>query len=63
MQHDTQWMRDVARECRTSALVLMEVAKEVPEFKDRLFALADSWLTLAALAERFSGRERTGTLH
>jgi len=38
--------------CRQHALVLLEIAKEAPEFKDRATALAQMWLTLAALEDQ-----------
>jgi hypothetical protein len=42
----------LADNCRTRALVLMEIAKETPEFKNRLFAVAQMWLCLAALVDQ-----------
>ena len=36
-------------ECRSRALVLMELAKEAPELKEQLLYVAQKWLTLAAL--------------
>ena len=44
-----------ASECRDRALILIEIAKEAPEFEDRLLALAQSWLTLAALEDLING--------
>lgn len=43
-----------ATECRERALVLMEIAKETPEFKDRFLAVAQLWLTLAALEDQIN---------
>ena len=34
-------------DCRSRALVLMEIANESPRFKEQALALAESWLTLA----------------
>jgi len=36
------------------AIVLMEMAKEAPEFKGQLLAVAESWLTLAALEDQIN---------
>ena len=41
-------------ECRSRALVLMELAKEAPELKEQLLYVAQKWLTLAALREQFN---------
>jgi hypothetical protein len=41
----------LADNCRTRALVLMEIAKEAPELKNQLFAVAQMWLCLSALIE------------
>jgi hypothetical protein len=43
-----------ATECRGRALVLMEMAEEVPEFKDRLLFVAELWLTLAAQEDQIN---------
>ena len=40
-------------DCRSHALVLMEIAKESPKFKEQTLALAESWLTLANIHNRF----------
>ena len=34
-------------DCRSRALVLMEIANKSPRFKEQALALAESWLTLA----------------
>jgi hypothetical protein len=34
-------------DCRSHALVLIEIANESPKFKEQALALAESWLTLA----------------
>ena len=44
----------LASDCRKRALVLMEMAKEVPEFQAQLLGVADLWLTLAALEDRIN---------
>jgi hypothetical protein len=38
--------------CWQHALVLLEIADEAPEFKDRAVALAQMWLTLAVLEDQ-----------
>jgi hypothetical protein len=45
-----------ATDCRRRALVLKEMAKEAeaPEFKGQLLAVAESWLTLAALEDQIN---------
>ena len=43
-----------ATDCRMRAIVLMEMAKEAPEFKGQLLAVAESWLTLAALEDQIN---------
>ena len=40
-------------DCRSHALVLMEIANESPKFKEQALALAESWLTLANIHNRF----------
>ena len=40
-------------DCRSCALVLMEIANESPKFKEQALALAESWLTLANIHNRF----------
>ena len=50
----------LTNECRSRALVLMELAKEAPELKDQLLYVAQKWLTLAALREQFNvGTDQT----
>src|SRR5471032_1791042 len=49
-----RWTMQFATECRGRALVLMEMAKEVPEFKDRLLFVAELWLELAALEDQIN---------
>jgi hypothetical protein len=39
--------------CRSHALVLIEIANESPKFKEQALALAESWLTLANIHNRF----------
>ena len=39
-------------DCRQHALVLLEIAHEAPEFRDRAVALAQMWLTLAVLEDQ-----------
>src|SRR5438105_8935999 len=40
-------------DCRSHALVLIEIANESPKFKEQALALAESWLTLANIHNRF----------
>jgi hypothetical protein len=40
-------------DCRSHALVLMEIANESPKFREQTLALAESWLTLANIHNRF----------
>jgi hypothetical protein len=40
-------------DCRSRALVLMEIANESPRFKGQALALAESWLTLANIHNGF----------
>ena len=40
-------------DCRSHALVLMEIANESPKFKEQALALAETWLTLANIHNRF----------
>jgi hypothetical protein len=40
-------------DCRSHALVLIEIATESPKFKEQALALAESWLTLANIHNRF----------
>jgi len=40
-------------DCRSHALVLTEIANESPKFKEQALALAESWLTLANIHNRF----------
>jgi hypothetical protein len=42
-----------ADDCRSHALVLIEIANESPKFKEQALALAESWLTLANIHNRF----------
>jgi hypothetical protein len=44
----------LASECRKRALVLMEIAKETPKFKDQLLAVSQLWLTLADLEDKIN---------
>jgi hypothetical protein len=46
--------------CRNHALLLLEIAKEAPEFKDRATDLADMWLTIADLEDQLGGDRRSG---
>jgi hypothetical protein len=41
-----------AADCWKRALVLLEIAKESPEFRDQAAAIARLWLTLAEIEER-----------
>jgi hypothetical protein len=43
-----------ATDCRERALVLMDAAKQAPKFKDRLLAVSQLWLTLAALEDQIN---------
>ena len=43
-----------ATECREHALVLTEMAKQAPEFRDRLLVVAQLWLTLATLEDQIN---------
>ena len=43
-----------ATECRGRALVLTEMAKQAPEFRDRLLVVAQLWLTLATLEDQIN---------
>src|SRR5437870_12830417 len=40
-------------DCRSHALVLIEIANESPKFKEQALALEESWLTLANIHNRF----------
>ena len=40
-------------DCRSHALVLIEIANESPKFKEQALALAETWLTLANIHNRF----------
>ena len=40
-------------DCRSHALVLMEIANEFQRFKEQVLALAESWLTIANIHNRF----------
>jgi hypothetical protein len=40
-------------DCRSHALVLIEIANESLKFKEQALALAESWLTLANIHNRF----------
>ena len=40
-------------DCRSHALVLMEIANVSPKFKEQALALAETWLTLANIHNRF----------
>jgi hypothetical protein len=40
-------------DCRSRALVLMEIANESPKFKEQALVLAETWLTLANIHNRF----------
>jgi hypothetical protein len=43
-----------ATECREHALVLTEIAKETSEFRVRLLAVSQLWLTLAELEDQIN---------
>ena len=45
-------------DCRSRALVLIEIANESPKFKEQALALAESWLTLANIHNRFCSNPR-----
>ena len=53
--------------CRQHALVLLELANEAPELKDRAVALAQMWLSLALLEDQLTfgmdERERRSSTH
>src|SRR5712671_3006660 len=40
-------------DCRSHALVLMEIANVSPKFKEQALALVETWLTLANIHNRF----------
>ena len=40
-------------DCRSRGLVLMEIANESPKLKEQVLALAELWLTLANIHNRF----------
>ena len=42
-------------DCRSRALVLMEIANKSPRFKEQALALAESWLTLANITDLLTG--------
>ena len=44
------------KHCRTRALVLLEVAERTvhPEYKAKVLALAETWLTIAALRDELA---------
>ena len=45
----------IIHECRRMrAVVLTELAKDAPEFENRLLYLAEKWLTLAILGEQLN---------
>jgi hypothetical protein len=46
----------VIRECQMRAVILTELAKDAPEFEDRLLYVAKEWLTLVILIEQFNAR-------
>ena len=46
---------EFSRRCRQSAMELVEMAKEAPELEAQLKYLAQDWLVLAALGEKFLG--------
>jgi hypothetical protein len=46
----------IANHCRDRALLLMEVAKKIPRFETQAIALAQSWLTLADIDDRYGRR-------
>jgi hypothetical protein len=51
-------------DCRSRALVLIEIANESPKCKEQALALAESWLTLANIHNRFcSNPSYSGPLH
>lgn len=43
-----------ATECRERASVLTQMAKQTPEFRDRLLVVAQLWLTLATLEDQIN---------
>ena len=49
-------------DCRSRALVLMEIANESPRFKEQTLALAESWLTLANITDSVSNPSYSGSL-
>jgi hypothetical protein len=48
-------------DCRSRALLLLEIAETSPEFKECCVAVAELWLTLADLASQFGERESRAT--
>jgi hypothetical protein len=50
----------VAEKCRTRALVFKELAKESPQLQEQCSAIADAWLTLAAIEDEFNSGVRHG---
>jgi hypothetical protein len=56
-------------DCRTNALILLEIAQiaDLPEYKMQAFAVAQMWLTVAALEDaralRADDAKRETSLH
>jgi hypothetical protein len=57
----------IAEKCRTRALVFKELAKKSPQLQEQCTAIADAWLTLAAIEDEFNPGVRhahaSGTSH
>src|SRR6266478_4848337 len=49
-------------DCRSHALVLMEIANVSPKFKEQALALAETWLTLANIGPRVRPAGRPSSL-
>jgi hypothetical protein len=47
----------LAHKCRAYAIVLLEMAEEVPELELQLRDIAQNWLTVAALQEQIYARK------
>lgn len=43
----------IASNCRDRALLLLQIAQECPQFKERATYLAHEWVVVAAIAEEF----------
>ena len=49
-------MRRIGSKCQDRALLLLQIAQECPGFREQATHLAREWLSIAAVADRLSGR-------